>query len=166
MTGAPQDTVRPVRGNGTDVFGVFLIFAVLGPPLAAVFATGMLPFIGRHGAAMPARLDDFINGFVQLTLMAYLFGGLQAIAMGLVAAIWHFLSARPWISLLMVMSVSLAIGLVVVVVLAKPFSMPAPHAGIVTAVLILHVGPAVLCGLIANRFLRNRERKRASVVVS
>jgi hypothetical protein len=169
MTDAPHDAAQAPagpRGRLATAVGVFLVFAVAGPPLAAALAVGIIPFFGRTGQRfMPARLDDFINGMAALVFMAFFFGGLQAVAMGLVASVRQYVSGKPRVSLPLVLFVSLAIAIVVVIVLAQPFSMPAPHPGIVLAVLVLHVGPAVCCGLIANAFLRRREQRHATMVV-
>jgi hypothetical protein len=56
------------------------------------------------------------------------------------------------------------IAAVAAAIVEGPFSITPPDPGIVLAILILHVGPAIGCGLIANLLLRSTATNGKPVV--
>jgi hypothetical protein len=142
---------------------VFLIFALVGPPIAALIAIGIIPFFER-GSIAPERIEDLIDGIERLVLMAYFFIGAQMGAMGLVAALRLFFAHQPRVSLILVLATGFVLAVIAIFILANPLVMPPPHPGIVAAVLVLHLGAAGGCGLIANALLRLHERHHTRMV--
>jgi hypothetical protein len=132
--------------------GVFLIFVVAGPAIAALLAIGILPLFGITSLA--GDIEGLIHGIGTLMAVSYVMGGLQMAAIGLFAGIWHLVMRKPTISLLLILAVSLAVAAVAIIIFTQPFSMPAPHPAIVAAMVALHVGAAIGSALIANAFLR------------
>jgi len=157
MSGAPHE--KPVRapGSATRAIGVFLIFIVIGPAIAAFLAIGIFPLFGLTSLA--GDIDGFIRGVGRLMAASYVVGGLQMAAIGLFAAVWQLLTGKPTISLLLILAVSLGVAAVAIVVFVEPFSMPAPHPAIVAAAVALHVGAAIGSALIANAFLRRQQTR-------
>jgi len=153
----------PPRRSAVSAVGVFLIFALVGPPLAALIFIGILP-VYEQRSTFPDSFEELIYGIGRLVPAAYFFGGLQLGATGVAAALWLWFARRPRVSLILVLLVSFATAVIAVLVLAKPMSMPAPHPGIVAGVFVLHLGAAVGCGLIANALLWAVERQPTRTV--
>jgi hypothetical protein len=143
---------------------VFAIFALMGPPIAVLIFIGLLPLIEQGRSIAPESIEDLVRGIGRLVAIAYVVGGLQMGATGLVAALWLFLRRRERVSLVLVLLVALVLAIAAVLVLAKPMSMPAPDPGIVAIVIVLHVGAAAGCWLIANALLWALERPEARTV--
>lgn len=143
----------PLSRSPAKALGVFAIFVIVGPLLAVVFAIGILPFFG--GSFLPQDVGSFIFGIGRLMNASYSLGSLQAAAIGLVAALWLFVLRTPRIPLLLIVLLSLAIAAFAAVLVEHWSSAPGPDLGVALAILILHVGPAIGCGLIANRLLRS-----------
>ena len=157
MISTPREKAPRARGSATQAIGVFLIFIVIGPAIAALLAIGILPLFGITSLA--GDIDGFIRGIGTLMGISYVMGGLQMAAIGLFAALWYFVMGKPSISLSLILAVSLAVAAVAIVILADPFSMPAPDPAIVAAVVVLHVGAAIGSALIANAFLRRQQTR-------
>jgi hypothetical protein len=132
---------------------VFLIFIVIGPAIAAFLAVGIFPLFGL------TSLAGLIRGIGRLMAASYVVGGLQMAAMGLFAAVWHLVTGKPTISVLLILAVSLGVAAVAIVIFMEPFSMPAPDPAIVAAAVVLHVGAAIGSALIANAFLRRQQTR-------
>lgn len=147
----------PTRGSVAQAIGVFLIFVIIGPAIAAFLAIGILPLFGLN--SLPDHIDGFIRGIGRLMAASYFVGGLQMAAIGLFAAVWHLVMGKPTISLLLILAVSLAVATVAILIFMDPFSMPAPHPATVAAAVVLHVGAAIGSALIANAFLRRQQTR-------
>ena len=159
------DTHQPPNRSRRPVAAVmvFAIFALMGPPIAALIFMGILPLIeGRPFG--PESIDDLVRGIGRLAAIAYVFGGLQMAATGLVAALWLFFRRGARVSFVPVLLAALVLAITAVLVLAYPMSMPAPDPGIVAIVIALHVGAAVGCWVIANALLWALERPEARTV--
>jgi len=158
MSVVPREASQQTRSRSAiQAVGVFLIFIVVGPAIAALLAIAILPLFGITSLA--ADIEGFIHGIGQLMAASYVLGGLQMAAIGLFAAIWHLVMGKPTISLLLILAVSLAVAAVAIIIFTEPFSMPAPHTAIVAAAVALHVGGAIGSALIANAFLRRQQTR-------
>jgi hypothetical protein len=160
MSSAPREALRPTpaRGSATQAIGVFLIFTIIGPSIAAFLAIGIFPLFGLTSlAGMTGDIDGFIRGIGTLMAASYTLGGLQMAAVGLFAAVWHLVTGKPTISLLLILAVSLGVAAVAIVIFMGPFSTPAPLPADIAAGVALHVGAAIGSALIANAFLRRQQ---------
>lgn len=158
MSGSPHEAPQRARArSAVQAAGVFLIFIVVGPAIAALLAIGILPLFGITSLA--GDIEGLIRGIGTLMAISYVMGGLQMAAIGLFAALWRLVMGKPAISLLLILAVSLVVAAVAIIIFAQPFSMPAPDPTIVAAVVVLHVGAAIGSALIANAFLRRQQTR-------
>jgi hypothetical protein len=160
LTGAASE----LRNRAAKAVAVFLIFAIVGPPIAALIAIGIIPFFEPGWSIVAENVEDSINGIGRLLSAAYFLGSLQLGVTGFAAALWLFFARRPRVSVILVLLTSFATAVVAVFVLANPMAMPAPDPGIVAAFLVLHVGAAIGCWLVANALLRTWEWRHARMV--
>jgi hypothetical protein len=131
---------------------VFLVFAVLGPPLGGLIVILALTvssvFGGRTATGNEWR---YVPAFVAFVLMySYLLGGLQAAGVGLVAAIAQRAAGHGTVPLVPVLLASIVAGLATIGVFV--LWGVKPDALFVAFMLAIPVGAAVGCRRICNWF--------------
>jgi hypothetical protein len=132
----------------------FVMFAVAGPFLMVVLLIVVSKIIGE---APPNQIPPAPFGLAvaQTLLFAYLFGGLQSLAVALVASFFQVRSRSALVPLLPVV----VAGVVTGAAFAWLFSTVAVQPlglNVVLGILGIHVGASLGCWLIANALLWSR----------
>jgi hypothetical protein len=131
---------------------VFLVFAILGPPIGGVIAVAALLMamsLGPDAPSFKGGAEEFEKVAVLFVKIVYFVGGLQAAFVALVALLSTTLRWRGLVSFLAVVTAGLAAGIVFVMVVDRR----APPLAFVIFVGV-HVGAAIGCWLIAQGALR------------
>jgi hypothetical protein len=146
----PSDAQRARVGP----IGVFIVFALLGPPLGGLIVVLALTVSSVFGSrGMTANELRYLPAFVAFVLAySYVLGGVQAAAVGVVAAMAQRSSARGTVPLLPVLIASVVAGLASIgffVIWGVK-----PEVSFLAVMLVISVGAGLLCRLICNRIVR------------
>jgi hypothetical protein len=142
-------------GSGTRGVVVLLVFLILGPPLGA-FELVAAPIVLTEGLAnlrLPHSAASFIHGAsFFFSPLVYVFGGVQALLVGLVAGTCQMRSpARPVPLLPVLTAAAVTYGGFLLLDYYRASQLPEPE--IVLLFLSIHLGAALGCWLIANLLL-------------
>jgi len=153
-------------GSGTRGFVVLLVFLILGPPLGA-FALVAAPIALTEGLANlrpPHSAASFIRGAsFFFSPLVYVFGGVQALLVGLVAGACQMRSpARPVALLPVLAAGAVTYGGFLLLDYYRASQLPEPQ--IILLFLSVHLGAAFGCWLIANLLLWPFRRREPAVM--
>jgi hypothetical protein len=147
-----SSSAPPPRSAGQAV-AVFFIFAIAGPPLGALTLFAIATVVNPPTSF--GQIGTFFSGIGLVIAFSYVFGGLQAAGVGLVAAISRRLGRRERVPLSPVLLASFFTGAAFVVILfSRPEQQPSATIGILAWMMATHFGAGIGCWLIANLLLR------------
>jgi hypothetical protein len=145
-------------------FLVLLVFAILGPPLGAAIVL----ILGALFAGQPLNWSAPAGGWLQpaglVLMVAYMFGGIQALIVGIVMCAWYL---RGKSKLLPVTPVLIATAVVVLGVLAFAgmSSVESLKSEFVPGAIAVHFGASLGCWAIANLLLWPMRHRSQEIVL-
>lgn len=151
---------RPVV-SPLQAIGVIFVFGLVGPPLGGViwFVLDAIRTPNAVTSTMPHGIH--FNMFVFLLFFSYLFGSVQALCVGTVAALLQYRNRAQHISFVSVLLASFAVGALFVGFLGLKGTQTSITPLVIT--LALHIGAGVGCWLIVNGFLRFVRRRQMMI---
>jgi hypothetical protein len=152
MASSPSVNVRPLV--------VFIVFAVLGPPMGAFILIGGLLMIGINASQLPQMPSafEFAKGMALVTPFSFMLGGVQAAFVALVAAFVNAFRPSGLLPFWPVLIASFLAGAGFVVVIAAYQS----NGGLFLLFVGLHIAAGFGCWLIANAVLWRFRRRPTS----
>ena len=154
-----EDVSPQPRARGAPAIGVFLVFVIAGPPLGllSLLAAGTLlapagSFGGTIRVPTAHELDLMLKGFGLFSPFSYLFGGVQAACVGLVAAIAQYHDRVRRVPLIPMLVASFVAGAAFLGIIALKSPQP-PTFTAIAGFLALHCAAGIGCWLVANALL-------------
>ena len=151
------ETFRPWRGSQAQALGVFFVFLLAAPPLAALAWLGIN--IARNPDTPLARIQSpgdasalFVIA-IWISAFSYVIAGLQAGCIGAFAAWTQYRNPARRVPLIPVLLACVPIGAASLVAMQIFAEVPLPF-GAMAFFFSLHFAAAMGCWLIANGLLR------------
>ncbi|HKS61199.1 MAG TPA: hypothetical protein VJT13_05855 [Xanthobacteraceae bacterium] len=157
MSADHEALATPLHPSALRALVTFLVFVLVGPVVGLVTLTAVIALerSSRH-FELAANPDNFIRLTMLYLSVSYLFGGISAALVGLVAAVTQYRSRLQRAPLRAVLLASFVVALIFVVAFSFPYPFwdaPVPLAISLTLV-VLHLTAGIGCWLIANGLLR------------
>ena len=145
-------------------FLVLLVFAILGPPLGAAAVL----VIGALAAGVLSGLSGPPGGWLQpatlVLMVAYMFGGIQALIIGIAMCVWQLRGQSTLLALKPVLIVT-AVVVLGVLALAGLSSTDALKPDFVGFAIAVHFGASLGCWAIANLLLWPMRHRSQEIVL-
>jgi hypothetical protein len=145
-------------------FLVLLVFAILGPPLGAA----VVLMIGALAAGALSGLSGPPSGLLQaaalVSMVAYMFGGIQALIMGIAMCAWQLRGQSALLPLkpVLIVTAVVVLGVLVVAGLSSGPSLEWEFVGFAIAV---HFGASLGCWAVANLLLWPMRHRSQEIVL-
>jgi len=146
------DSCSEAEGATSKTALVFLFFAVAGPPLGSLIVWASAIVLGVVPSPSARDLSAHLGSLALFAVASYIFGGLQALFVAVVAAIAQSMSRSGLVPFRPVLFASLMAS-AAYVVFAVVKSEKLPSWDTLLGFASLHVGTALLCALICNTLL-------------
>jgi hypothetical protein len=135
----------------------FLVYAVAGPPIGALILFGAVViamYYGPEGLAwLQGSMEEFARGAALVTAVAYLFGGMQALFVAIVAAATQALRWSGRAIFLAVVIAGLMTGVAFMLLMVSKSN--TPFLSLQSFIFLgVHVGAAIGCWLITQGTFR------------
>jgi hypothetical protein len=141
---------------------VFLIFLLLGPPVGILAVWVMVIAVSYVlGASKAPDLPAHLKTFSVFAAASYMFGGVQALFVGGVAAVVQAMSRQGLVPVRPVLVACLLAGLAYPA-FAIATNRSLPDWDMLLALIVLHAGSGLLCCLICNAVLWPFRRRSAN----
>ena len=159
----PAATPSPPPYHGAKAVAVFFIFVIVGPPLGFLTLLVIGGILSPSQFSLPLRInpDQFhmvFHGMIIFGAISYIFGGIQAATVGLVAAISRYLSRKQRIPLSTIVITSAAVGIVFLAIIIlrprQPWQQSPAGLGVMAGWMAIHLGAGIGCWALANLTLR------------
>jgi hypothetical protein len=155
------NTKTPAARSGWQALAVFFIFLIAEPPIGAL--TLFLVDAIFHPTRMfgVAWIDVVLQGVPLVVFFSYLFGGIQAAVVGMIAAVSRYCSRRQIVPLSAVLGGCLFVSLALSVLLwlhgwtAHP-KIPTSIFSGVWGMLLVNLAAGIGCWFLSNRLVRAR----------
>jgi hypothetical protein len=152
VSGGPPDERK--RGSVWESVLVFFVFLLVAPPLSEVIffvAASLWAALTMSGTALPFLPIMSSNGIALLLFFAYAFGGLQAAAVGIVAAMSHAKNPTLPVPVPPIVVASMCAGVASSILIGF---LGMRSGSWFLFVFVAHLGANLLCVLIANALLQ------------
>jgi hypothetical protein len=138
---------------------VFFIFLIAGPPIGALTAFLMVAIFNPTSLFKGAGIEAVIQGTPFVVFFSYVFGGIQAAVVGMIAAVSRYYSHRQVVPLSAVLGGGLFVSLALSVLLWSYDRTAHPKIPTETfpgfwRILVVDLGAAIGSWLLSNRLVR------------
>ena len=160
MSADHEPLATPLRPSTLRALATFLVFVLVGPVVGLVTLTAVVAFDrSSRLVELAANPDNFIRLTMLYLSVSYLFGGIPAALVGLVAAVTQYRSRLQRAPLRAVLLASFVTALIFLAAFSiPPASWEREPTSLITelalVVLGLHLTAGIGCWLIANGLLR------------
>ncbi|WP_438276200.1 hypothetical protein [Nitrobacter sp.] len=148
-----------VARSGWQALAVFVIFLIAGPPIGALTSLLMAAIFNPTGLFGGAGIEAVIQGTPFVMFFSYLFGGIQAAVVGMIAAVSRYYSHRQVVPLSAVLGGCLFVSFALSVLVwahdrtAHP-KMSTPIFSVFWVMLLVNLGAGIGCWFLSNRLVR------------
>jgi hypothetical protein len=140
------------QGLGPKTVLVFLIFAGAGPPIGGLIVQAVGWFLFSTGPQAPHEFRFYLDLMGATAFFSYIFGGLQALFVAVVAAIFQVKVRTGFVPLWPALVSSLFAGIVVAIAI-QGRNLGIFDIAMLLMVIAFHAFCGILCGLICNALL-------------
>jgi hypothetical protein len=142
-------------------FLVLLVFAIFGPPLGAAVVLILGALVAGQSLNWSNPTGGWLQAAVLVLMVAYMFGGIQALIVGIAMCAWQLRGQSALLPLKPVLIVT-AVVVIGALALAGISSADSLTSEFVPGVIAVHFGASLGCWAIANLLLwpmRNRSQE-------
>jgi hypothetical protein len=150
--GGATDHVSDAEGFTPKTALVFLIFLVVGPPIAILLVSATTLVFAHGEPAASYNLSGYLRMFGFFAIASYIAGGVQALFLAFVASIAQAASRTGLVPFRPVFLGALFITVAYAVFMTIKNAGPPAWEGL-SIFFVLHVGSTILCWLVCNAVL-------------
>ena len=145
-------------------FLVLLVFAILGPPIGAAVVLMVGAVVAGALSGLSGPPANWLQAATLVSMVAYMFGGIQALVMGIAMCAWQLRGKSTLLPLkpVLIMTAVIVLGVLVFAALSSGPSLEWEFVGFAIAV---HFGASLGCWAIANLLLWPMRHRSPEIVL-